>query len=60
MKDLMMGQMQLSKVDTAIKEYRRLCGIAGKKVPTYEELRKLPKNKVIGKCLSLRNKIMLG
>lgn len=59
MKDKMMGEMQLSRGDMAIKEYRRLCQVANKEVPTYEELRKVPKDKLIKKCLTLRNKILL-
>lgn len=59
MKDKMMGELKLGTNDSVIKEYRRLCEQAGKKVPTYNELRKVPKEKLMRRCLSLRNHLIL-
>lgn len=57
--NLMRGELELSNTDIVIKAYRNLCKQAGKKVPTYKELRATPKAKIIDKYVILRNKMVL-
>lgn len=56
---MLKGEMELAKKDIVVKEYRKLCKQANKKVPSYMELRSISKEALIEKCVVLRNKLII-